>query len=77
MMMLPSCQEVTKTLAEAADPIPWHKAALLRLHMAMCDHCSRFERQLRLIGDALRSRRPSPASVQAVQKKLRDRLTKG
>ncbi len=76
-MILPSCREVTQTLAEADKDLSWPRRLLFKLHMGMCDHCARFAKQLRLLGNVIRARRPDAASVEALQKKLRDRLTKG
>lgn len=47
MMGLPTCREVAAQLSreqEAAEPTP-HRLSL-RLHLMMCRHCRRYERQL-------------------------------
>lgn len=77
MMFLPTCKDVSTALAEASDELPWHRALLFRLHLGMCDHCSRFQRQLRLLGDAFRAQRPSRVAVESLQNKLLDRFKKG
>ena len=76
MMILPTCQQVSKTLAEATGTIPWHQALLLRLHLAMCGHCAKVAGELRLLGAAFRSYRPDAASVEALQKKILARVRK-
>jgi|GEM_PF-1744847 len=47
MMGLPTCREVAAQLSreqDAAEPTP-HRLSL-RLHLMMCRHCRRYERQL-------------------------------
>lgn len=74
-MILPTCRQVSKTLAESADDLPWHQALLLRVHLAMCDHCAEFARELRGLGAVFRSFRPQPPAVEALQEKLLKRLS--
>ncbi|MDE2293645.1 MAG: hypothetical protein KGL53_16305 [Elusimicrobia bacterium] len=38
-----------------AETAGWWDRALLRLHLAMCSHCSRFARQLSALGAAFRA----------------------
>lgn len=77
-MMLPSCREVSRCLAEGAlETAPWHRRLLVRLHLSMCVHCSRFARQLQLIGRAWRERYAvplSPERLEALKRRLLARL---
>ena len=54
--LMPSCQEVTRKLAEGDfDNLSWLTRFLVRMHLSMCQHCSRFARQIGLITQALRN----------------------
>ncbi|MDA3920089.1 MAG: hypothetical protein PF501_05345 [Salinisphaera sp.] len=47
MMGLPSCREVAALLSrEQDDTAPTPRSLSLRLHLLMCRHCRRYERQL-------------------------------
>lgn len=79
-MMLPSCREVSRCLAEGAlESAPWHRRLFVRLHLSMCAHCSRFARQLQLLGRAWRERYAvplSPERLEALKRRLLARLKK-
>lgn len=79
-MMLPSCREVSRCLAEGTlESAPWHRRLLVRLHLSMCAHCSRFARQLELLGRAWRKRYAvplSPERLEALKRRLLARLKK-
>jgi hypothetical protein len=48
-----SCKEVAKLLSsDQVSSLRWWKRAELRLHLAMCKHCSRFARQLQQLREA-------------------------
>ena len=52
------CREVTEQASALIDgELSWMPRLQMRLHLAMCKHCSRFVRQLRLLSDALGQRR--------------------
>lgn len=47
MMGLPSCREVAAQLSQEQDAAkPVHRRLTLRVHLMMCRHCRRYERQL-------------------------------
>jgi alkylated DNA nucleotide flippase Atl1 len=50
-----SCREVSRLLSRSQDETipPWQRLRL-RAHLAICDACARFERQLRLLRLAMR-----------------------
>ncbi|OGR88415.1 MAG: hypothetical protein A3J74_05620 [Elusimicrobia bacterium RIFCSPHIGHO2_02_FULL_57_9] len=77
---MPSCREVTQKLAEGEfETLPWHHRMLVRMHLAMCEHCGRFARQLGLISQALRNiwtGKPAPGTLDAVKRRLLTRLRK-
>lgn len=52
-----SCREVTARASALIDhELSWSKRLQIRIHLAMCGHCSRFVGQLRLLRAALRQR---------------------
>lgn len=45
-----SCREATRLMSDSLDQeLPWSKRARLKIHLALCKHCRRFEEQSRLI----------------------------
>jgi anti-sigma factor RsiW len=49
-----TCQEAARLITARLDrPLPWAERAALRLHLAACDRCPRFERQMRLMQSAM------------------------
>ncbi|MBI3548216.1 MAG: hypothetical protein HY078_04090 [Elusimicrobia bacterium] len=73
-MILPTCKEVSTAVARGdfAEANAFARLGAL-LHLAICQHCRKFKRQLAMIAFALRPR-PDPAAVSALQKKLLQRL---
>lgn len=52
---MPSCEEVSRLISESHDrPISWSERMKIRFHLAMCRYCTRFERQLDVLREALR-----------------------
>ena len=77
-MILPSCREVSRCLAEGEpENSPWHRRLLVRLHLSMCAHCARIARQLKLLGLAWRERFSvplPPERLEALKLRLLARL---
>lgn len=49
-----TCKEVSALLIAREDrELPWHERVALKLHLAMCDACPRFERQLLTMRQAM------------------------
>lgn len=49
-----TCKEAARLLSQAMDQeLPLWEHARLRLHLAVCDACTNFSRQLRLLRRAL------------------------
>jgi hypothetical protein len=49
-----SCKEVSALLIAREDrALPWRERVALRLHLAMCEACPRFERQLLTMRNAM------------------------
>lgn len=75
--LMPSCREVTSLLA--ADELAsasWARRAAVRLHLSMCEHCSRLARQLRVIAQGLRAAwAPRPREdAAALKRRVLERL---
>ena len=50
-----SCREASRLLSQSMDrPLGLAEQARLRLHLTLCDACTNFSRQLRLLRRALR-----------------------
>lgn len=78
--LMPNCREVTRALAEGEFRVlPWHRRLLVRLHLGMCEHCSRFARQLGLISQALTKAwkaKPDPGTLDGAKRRILTRLRK-
>lgn len=49
-----SCEDVSQLVSDARErPLSMGERLRVRMHMAMCKYCSRFEQQLRLIKRAI------------------------
>lgn len=77
-VLIPNCREVARALAEGEfNVLPWHRRLLVRLHLGMCEHCSRFARQLGVISEALTKawrRKPDPGTLDAVKRRILTKL---
>jgi hypothetical protein len=52
---MPSCREVSRLLASGGvETAPAVQRLLIRVHLLMCDHCTRYSRELRLLGETAR-----------------------
>lgn len=50
-----SCKEASRLLSQAQErALPWHARFRLRLHLAACEACTRFSRQLQFMREALK-----------------------
>lgn len=53
--LMRSCKEVTALVIAREDrDLPWMERAALRVHMAMCKACPRFERQVLTMRNAMK-----------------------
>ncbi|MDE2489777.1 MAG: anti-sigma factor [Elusimicrobia bacterium] len=77
MMGMPSCRDMTRLLT-AEGEAGWGTCALMALHLAMCEHCSRLARQLRLISRSLREawspRAAAPEGTEDLRRRVIERL---
>jgi len=47
------CNEIARILSSGED-VSWMKQAQLKMHLAMCKHCSRYAEQLHMIAGSAR-----------------------
>ena len=53
--LMRSCKEVTALVIAREDrELPWMERAALRVHIAMCQACPRFERQVLTMRNAMK-----------------------
>lgn len=76
MALLPTCRELTETLAtDGLASLPWHRRLMARLHLTRCELCGRFARQLQRIGEALRaSWAPAADGLEPLRDRVIERL---
>ena len=49
------CKEATRLLSQAEDrPLSWFERWRLRAHLGICDMCTCFEAQMRLLREAMK-----------------------
>ena len=49
------CKEAAQIISQGMDEsLPWWKRIALRLHLSICDACTNFRRQVRLLREAVR-----------------------
>jgi hypothetical protein len=49
-----SCKEASRLLSQAEDrPLDWLERVQLRVHLALCDMCTRFSVQLKMLREAM------------------------
>ncbi|MFM2057510.1 MAG: hypothetical protein RLY71_1895 [Pseudomonadota bacterium] len=54
MPLLPNCREVTRLVLEGEErPLPWSDRARIHLHLRMCQACTNFTGQVRLMRSAM------------------------
>lgn len=70
-----SCKEVVKIVSSETD-LPFLKKAELRLHMMMCDHCSRYLAHMKILKASVANliRNKTQSSESRDLKKLEDEI---
>jgi anti-sigma factor ChrR (cupin superfamily) len=65
-----TCREVTQLIASGErETAPWTRRLLVRVHLAMCDGCRRYARELDALGASARALwKPTPADDVAVRR---------
>lgn len=52
---LMSCKHASRLISQSLDrPLSWRERVSLRLHLSLCDMCTRFQRQLHVLRTAVR-----------------------
>ncbi len=51
MKRMKTCQETSRILA-SEEPLSWFHRAEARLHLAMCDQCTKYAAQLRILRES-------------------------
>lgn len=55
--IMPTCQEMTRLLSDALDrSLPLHVRMRMQVHLVICTLCQRYQSQVRLIRQMLRTR---------------------
>jgi len=55
MKLMMSCKEVSKLISQGQDrKLGFGERVALRMHLAICEGCGNFERQLRVLREAVR-----------------------
>jgi predicted anti-sigma-YlaC factor YlaD len=76
--LIPDCKEVTRMVSESMDrDLPLVHRVKMRMHLAMCKYCSRFEKQLALLrkaGQSLATHRTGPDDSPVLPQDARDRI---
>lgn len=71
------CSEIARAVAsDEYQEAGFFRRWGIRLHLALCRDCSRYDDQLKALGKAMRSaiREVPPSQVEAVKKRIRDKL---
>lgn len=51
-----SCRQATRLISQSLDePLPFRRRMALKFHLFMCRFCSRYQKQMILIREAMRS----------------------
>jgi hypothetical protein len=73
-----NCNEISKKVSESFDrSLPLYQRRLIRTHLMMCKHCSRFKKQLVIIRKAIRSEDENaagPEEASVLSSDARDRI---
>lgn len=72
--LLPPCEEVSRAMSSGEyERMPLHRRALIRMHLFRCVHCSRYFRELKVLGEGMRlllEKHLSPSLEKKVKEKL-------
>lgn len=74
MMGMPSCREVAERLSREQDePNPHGRSLALRMHLLVCNHCRRYDKQLQWLRANIRQALTN-TSGQQLSSAARDRI---
>jgi len=72
-----TCRDATALASRAMDaPLPWRQRLSLRMHLAMCRYCTRYQRQLRFIRLAVATLEPIDAGKESLGEGTKDAIRK-
>lgn len=75
MMGMPTCREVTRTVASGSlGEASFLQRIGFRMHVMMCRHCRRYARQIRALGMAARELLTRPSGERESFERLRKAL---
>ncbi|MDI1309766.1 MAG: zf-HC2 domain-containing protein [Methylotenera sp.] len=68
MKLMLSCKQASQIISQSLDnPLSWSDRMKLKFHLLMCDACTNFNRQLRLIKSSIRRMRHETENDTSVQ----------
>jgi len=79
MMFMLTCKQASRLVSQSLDrPLSWSERARLRFHLFICDACTHFNRQLRLLSNAVKRMAQYTENDSAIQLSLeaRDRISR-
>ncbi len=75
MKWIPTCRDATKLASRAMDErLPFSSRMALRLHLAICENCARFNRQLQEMRRLFREETPAHDDVAGLASEARRRI---
>lgn len=75
MKWMPTCRETTKLASRAMDErLPFADRMAMRLHLAICENCTRFNRQLQEMRRLFRSETAADDDAPGLAPEARQRI---
>jgi hypothetical protein len=75
MKWMPTCREATQLASRAIDErLPFADRVALRFHLAICDNCARFNRQLQEMRRLFRAETAADESAPGLDRAARQRI---
>ncbi len=79
MMLMLTCKQASKLVSQSLDrPLSWSERLRLRFHLLICDACNHFNRQLRVLRNAVKRMMQHTEGDSTIQLSLeaRDRISR-
>lgn len=68
MKFMITCKQASQIISQSLDnPLSWSDRMKVKFHLFICDACTRFNRQLHLISNALKSMRSDTENDSTIQ----------
>lgn len=75
MKWMTTCRETTELASRAMDQrLPFADRMALRIHLAICGHCSRFNRQIHQMRELFRAETADPKDAPGLTESARQRI---